>query len=598
MQQAQLGLDLFRPAPVSEADEGAFTLRPYQRDAISALETYWIAGGKRALIALPTGTGKTVLFAAAIGRNLDAQRALVIAHREELLDQAKEKIAASNPGLSVAVEQADRRAGDADVVVASIQTLVSGRVARYQQFPPDEVGLIIVDEAHHSPARTYMQTLAYYGLAPDPALFTDTAKKGRRSAIDGFCAAPNAPLLLGVTATPSRSDKVGMEAVFDEIVYARNIREMIDEGWLCPIRGVRVETGVSLDGVATRLGDFVEGQLEQAVNNEERNALIVGAYHDHAPGRQSIVFCAGVDHAQSLAELFQQAGVKAAWVSGATPSSERRAIIADYRAGRVRVITNCAVLTEGFDAPETDCIIMARPTKSSTLYTQMLGRGTRIAERKADLVVIDVVDAYARAGVANVNALFGLPPRFKLDEEDSVSDQVKRFEQEMEFWQAPFDAFNEAQNWKDVKRIAEEIDPLRAAETDPLLKHTAKYSWLTAPWGYYLAMPEGTLGVVVNLLGQGIVRWKPRNDRPQEVGRHEDAETAIRAAEAWVDSQDNGEGRSLIARNARWHKDEPSDKQLKYARFLGVRVPEGATKGHVKALIDRALMQKEWRNAL
>lgn len=595
---------LFAPPPAA-----SLALRPYQEEAVAATEAYWRGGGRRALIALPTGTGKTVLFSEVLRRNLRGRRALVIAHREELLDQAAAAI--TRGGVPTAVEQADRRAGGAAVVVASIQTLTASAGKRLRQFPRDEIGVVVIDEAHHATARTYLQVLHAYGLAPDPGVFgSDAARGSRRTAIDRFTPDADAPLLLGVTATPSRADKVGLEAAFDEIVYSRTIREMIDAGWLCAVRGVRVETTTSLDSVTVNHGDFAERELERTVNTDERNALIVAAYHDHAPGRQAIVFAAGVAHAEALAAAFRAAGVPADWVSGAHDRWERRGVIEAYRRGELRVLANCAVLTEGFDAPETGCIVMARPTRSSTLYTQMIGRGTRLADGKADVVVIDLVDAYAKAGLASAAALFGLPPRYN-DRQDGgqpeapdLHQMAMRFEGEIERLGLPVSALGDVRDWDDVRRVAAEIDPLQVAALDPVLRSVARYTWLTASWGYYLAVPPerghadgtpgrpgGQLGVVVNQLGQGTVRWKLRGEAPVTLERAETVEGAIRWAEEWVDTE-HGHARAIVDGAAPWRKRPASEAQIGLLRRLRVPVREGLTAGQASALIEQAMAQR------
>lgn len=573
-------------------------LRPYQREAVDRTRAYWASGGRRALIAIPTGTGKTRTFSAILDEELGGARALVIAHREELLDQGAGAIR-DHTRYSVGIEQAERRAGDAQVVLASIQTLASRGGARLPR--RDEIGIIIIDEAHHAGgARTYLQALHHYGLAADPGLFNaptddeDASAVGRRrrKAIDSFTPDADAPRLLGVTATPNRSDKVGLEAAFDEIVYERTIGDMIAEGWLCDVRGVRVESATSLDDVHTTAGDFQQGELQDAVNTPERNRLVVSAYREHATGLQAIVFCAGVQHAEDLSAEFTRAGIAADWVSGAHDSGQRRGIIEAYKAGRLDVICNVAVLTEGFDHPATSCIIMARPTKSTVVYTQALGRGTRLAPGKDCLVVIDVVDAYRKAGVASANALFGLPPKFAVAGE-GLAAQARRVAELAEQYSLPVDALAEAGDYNDVVTIATTINPLDVARHDPVLRaaHPAN-AWLIAPWGYSLSLPHGVLGVVVNMLGQGTVRWRPRGGGPETLTRDHDPAAAIRWAEQWV-TERHPDAMMLTNGNARWRSDAPSDKQLGLARKLRIAVPEGATKGQVSALIDARMARKE-----
>lgn len=599
---------LFEPAAPSGVE-----LRPYQEEAIEATERYYAQGGTRPLWSVATGAGKTLMAAMLLERNLNGRRGLFLAHREELIDQAVRTIG-SMTSLTVAAEQAGKRAGDAQVVVGCVPTLVGGGGRRLRALDRRDFGMVIVDECHRSTARTYLQALHHFGLAPDPDVFTipdaedddeeqavttkrrKAAARSRRKTIDGFRPEWDAPLLLGVTATPHRADRIGLEVAFDEVVFERGIRELIAEGWLCVVRGVRVESGTDLNRVHVRAGEFAEKELSDAVNSPERNALIVAAYHDHAPGRQAIVFAASVQHAQDLCEAFQGSGVRAAWASGATPTVQRQGIVAAYKRREVQVLLNCQLWTEGFDAPLTDCIVMARPTKSSGAYAQMLGRGTRIAPGKVDLVVIDIVDNYRKAGIVSANALFGLPPRFRTG--DSLAEDAGRFEAQLTLLGVPAEELGEATDWQSVSRIASTIDPLRVAALDPVLAAFARYTWHVVPWGYALQVPAGSLGIVTDGLGHGHVRWQPKGARPttlwNEMGA--DASMAVRWAERWLDGVDPSAGR-LVDKQAAWRQrnDPPTEKQIKMARWLKVPVVEGMTKGQLSSLLDAAQARRQER---
>jgi hypothetical protein len=226
---------------------------------------------------------------------------------------------------------------------------------------------------------------------------------------------------LGVTATAQRTDEIGLEHVFEEIVYARSLREMIDQGYLSRLRAVKIETTNSLDCIHTNGGDFIEAELSATLNNPARNQLAVKACRDFANDRQVLVFAIDVKHASDLSIAYQAAGFSAAVLTGATPLDIRRRIIEDFRAGRLQVLTNCMVLTEGFDAPEISCVVLARPTKSSLLYRQMVGRGTRLASGKDDCLIVDLVDQTTRHTLVTIPSLFGLPPAFDAGGTDIVA---------------------------------------------------------------------------------------------------------------------------------------------------------------------------------
>lgn len=280
-------------------------------------------------------SGKTVFFAALMQQPRLAEwlatfpersrKMLVLAHREELLDQAAAKIAVANPDLSVEVEQADRRATVfADVVVASVQSIVR-RLAR---FDSSDYRIVVCDEAHHASAPTYIQVLEHFGVLP----IKDQPPTNHDA------------LFVGVTATPKRSDAVGLEHVFDGVAYHRTIRWMIEREYLCPIRALQVQTDTSLDAVSTRQGDFVVGQLAETVNTPARNLLIAEAWTRHAAGRKTIAFAVDVAHAHALAEAFRETGVRAEAVSGETAKDQRADLLARFKRGEVDVISNCMVL--------------------------------------------------------------------------------------------------------------------------------------------------------------------------------------------------------------------------------------------------------------
>ena len=586
-------------------------LRDYQNQALQALIDFRLLrnerfpyGGKRALITLPTGTGKTVVFAQL--PRWATKRVLVIAHREELLDQAAEKLRAAAPGLLIGIEQAERTASKTDrVVVASIQTL--SRPARLAKFGPREFSLIILDECHHATARTWLDVLAYFGCVPDVSDLRDSdlkalSEQGDRNAdlerrrlrtdlrrrFENFIPDEDAPFLAGFSATPNRTDGRGLEFIFDEIVFSRSIRQMMEAGWLCPIRGVRVTTGTDISNVKIQGGDFQDKALANAVNTPERNAVAVGAYLDHARHRQGIVFCADVQHTRDLALALTNAGVPTAVIIGTTDPLERKTAIRAYKEGAIQALATVYVLTEGFDAPETSAILVARPTKSSLIFTQEVGRGTRIAPGKADLLVIDLVDAYKSAGVQTLNTLFGLPPKLDLNGLDALT--AKRAMDDLED-KVPPEMLLDALSLSDVRRIASEIDPLRATTLEPWLEAATTLAWVRTGFGYALSvLDKGQLGVIVDTLGHSTVRLKAPMQEAVTLGRYGDPGTAMAAAEHWVLEQAPGTA-FMLDRSARWRADRASDKQLMLLLKLKIPHLTKITKGEASALIDRHFSQ-------
>ena len=357
-------------------------LWPHQTAAIGAAKNAIKAGRRAGLWSMPTGTGKTAAFSA-LGCDLDLPT-LVMVHRDELIRQTVETLGNVWPTATVGVVQADRdewertRGGARpDAVIASVPSLHERRLAR---MPRDRFGFVVADEAHHAVAPTWAAVLDHF----------------------------DAGFVLGATATPERADGKGLSERFGrQPLYSYGLRQAIEDGHLARLTQYAVSTSADLDGVAYRAGDFAIGELSGAVNTPERNAVFVEAFEEYAPDRRALAFAVDVAHAEALADAFNDAGVKAAFVTGATPRDERRARLADFAAGTIRVMANCMVLTEGFDDPAIDCVLMARPTASAPLYTQAVGRGLRRADGKSDCLVIDFVDNSRRHKLVTVLDLLG-----------------------------------------------------------------------------------------------------------------------------------------------------------------------------------------------
>ena len=382
-----------------------FEQRPYQTEFINAVLT---SQYHRMLGVLPTGTGKTICFAE-IARRLN-RKTLILAHREELIEQACAKIAQVWPGVDIGVVRAERHEIERQVIVASIQSLYRDRL---ETLP--SVGLLITDEAHHAAARSYRRVYHRFGVldeSPDernplPPLGDDT-------------------IHLGVTATPRRSDEQGLAKIFDSIVYERKMMDFVPD-YLCDlrIRGVNASLDFRDVRVSRLTRDFDERQLSEMMREEEVTADIFRAYSDFASNRtRTLVFCVNRAHAWDLYSHFTDKGVEYGYLDHQTPADERKAILDDFRAGKIAVLFNVEVLTEGFDLPEIDCILIARPTKSPLLLTQMIGRGTRKAAGKADCMIIDIAQWQRERNAVSVASLFNLSPS-QLTEDKLVSALVK-----------------------------------------------------------------------------------------------------------------------------------------------------------------------------
>lgn len=332
-------------------------LRPYQQEAMSAVLSEWDSGIKRTLLVLPTGCGKTIVFAKITEECvIRGKRILILAHREELLEQAADKLKRTT-GLSCAKEKAaDSCLGSwYRVVIGSVQTLM--REKRLSEFEKDYFDCIIIDEAHHSISDSYQNILNYFDEAD----------------------------VLGVTATPDRGDMKDLGQVFESLAYEYTLPRAIREGYLSPIKAVTIPLELDLSGVGVQAGDFKASDIDSAL--DPYLFQIADEMKKYCSDRKTVVFLPLVKTSQKFRDILNDKGFKAAEVNGNSP--DRAEVLADYEAGKYDVLCNSMLLTEGWDCPTVDCIVVLRPTKVRSLYCQMVGRGTRTAEGKTDLLLLD-----------------------------------------------------------------------------------------------------------------------------------------------------------------------------------------------------------------
>ena len=443
------------------------TLRPYQRQAIAAVLEARRNGVRRMVVCLPTGSGKTVIFSELA--RLARKQVLVLAHREELLSQAREKLeAALEHQHVVSIERgAESAVPDAKVLVCSIRSLHQERLARVLR--GRDIGLVIYDECHHAAAEDNLRVLRQLGAF-------DTAWSGT---------------LLGFTATTARGDGKGLDAVFEKIVYSRQLHEMIEDGYLSPLRGFRISTATDLNHLSQSAGDFQEEELAEAVDIEERNALVARSIQELARDRRTIAFCVTVNHARNLSKALNALGVPSGIVYGAMPSSARAEILADFRAGRVQALTNVAVLTEGFDDPGASCIAMARPTRSEGLYAQCVGRGTRLHPGKKDCLILDFVDV-STLSLCSLPSLFGCPRN--LDLQGGEITEARRTWQDILLEHPGFELDAAALTLPEIQNRAAAFDPLTLAVHEEIraISANAWFSLGRHGLGLYFLNAKGT----------------------------------------------------------------------------------------------------------
>lgn len=332
-------------------------LRPYQQQARDRIHAEWDAGHTRTLLVLPTGTGKTIVFASVAADQVRAgDRVLILAHRGELLEQAADKLQRST-GLVSAVEKAESTCLDSwfRVVVGSVQTLQ--RTARLERFPQDYFGTIIIDEAHHAITDGYRRILDYFSGAK----------------------------VLGVTATPDRGDMRNLGEVFDSLAFEYKLTDAIKEGYLCRILAQTIPLQLDITSVTMSGGDYAVGDLGTALDPYLEQ--IAAEMARRCKSRKTVVFMPLIKTSQKFRDLLNAHGFRAAEVNG--QSDDRRQVLADFDAGKYNVLCNSMLLTEGWDCPSVDCVVVLRPTKVRSLYSQMVGRGTRLSPGKTDLLLLD-----------------------------------------------------------------------------------------------------------------------------------------------------------------------------------------------------------------
>ena len=331
-------------------------LRPYQQEAREAVENQW-REVDRTLLVLPTGCGKTIVFASVTADRVSAgDRVLILAHRGELLEQAADKLRQA-VGLGCAVEKAGESCLGSwfRVVVGSVQTLM--REKRLEQFPPDYFGTIVIDEAHHAVSDSYRRILDHFYDAK----------------------------VLGVTATPDRGDMRSLGTVFESLAYEYTLPRAIKEGYLTPIQALTVPLTLDISGVSMQSGDFKASEIDTALDPYLEQ--IAGEMTELCANRKTVVFLPLVKTSQKFRDILNAHGFRAAEVNG--ESDDRAEVLSDFDAGKYNVLCNSMLLTEGWDCPSVDCVVVLRPTKVRGLYCQMVGRGTRLSPGKENLLLLD-----------------------------------------------------------------------------------------------------------------------------------------------------------------------------------------------------------------
>lgn len=434
-------------------------LRPYQQEAKDAIFEQWDSGVKKTLLVLPTGCGKTIVFAKVTEDCVrKGNRVLILAHRGELLEQAADKIQKST-GLGCAVEKAEQscRGSWFRIVVGSVQTLMSAK--RLSQFSENYFDTIIIDEAHHCISDSYQRVLQHFPEAN----------------------------VLGVTATPDRGDMRNLGQYFESLAYEYTLPKAIKEGYLSPIKALTIPLKIDMSGVSVQAGDFKTSDVGTALDPYLES--IAQEMEKYCRDKKTVVFLPLVKTSQKFRDLLNEHGFQAAEVNG--NSDERSQILQDFENGKYNVLCNSMLLTEGWDCPSVDCIVVLRPTKVRSLYCQMVGRGTRLSPGKDHLLLLDFLwhterhelchpaslicenEEVARKMTENLEKSAGCPVDIEEAEKTATEDVVAQREEAL------------AKQLAEMKRRKKKlVDPLQfemSIQAEDLSGYVPAFGWEMAP---------------------------------------------------------------------------------------------------------------------
>ncbi|GMC00415.1 DEAD/DEAH box helicase [Enterococcus thailandicus] len=433
-------------------------LRPYQQEAREAIQKEWSDGRKKTLLVLPTGCGKTIVFSKVIeDRVRMGERVLVLAHRGELLDQASDKLQKST-GLKTATEKAEKTSLGSffRVVVGSVQTLQQEK--RLSKFPPDFFDTIVVDEAHHCISNGYQRVLKHFEEAS----------------------------VLGVTATPDRGDMKNLGSYFESLAYEYTLPKAIKEGYLSPIKALTIPLKLDLSAVKQQAGDFSSRDLGTALDPYLEN--IADKMIKHCSNRKTVVFLPLVKTSQKFKAILNERGFKAAEVNGS--SQDRAEILEDFENDKYNVLCNSMLLTEGWDCPSVDCIIVLRPTKVRSLYSQMVGRGTRLYEGKEELLLLDFLWHTERHELCHPAHLIASSDEVAKKMTENIEESGQAVDLEMAESQAETDVLAEreealAKQLAEMRRRKQKlVDPLQfemSIQAEDLSNYVPSFGWEMAP---------------------------------------------------------------------------------------------------------------------
>ncbi|KAI9249001.1 P-loop containing nucleoside triphosphate hydrolase protein [Sporodiniella umbellata] len=556
------------------------SLRKYQEDCIEISLKELKQGCTRQVVSLPVGSGKTVIMSNFIPRipspTPEAKKVLLLAHRQELLNQASNQIKRFNSNLIVEIDQGKRMAqyDRADVIVASVPTLGRATSKRLDNIDPSQFKAVLIDEAHHAVADSYLNIIEHFKDHP--------------------------VLIWGCSATVRRHDGLSLSDVFDKITFHMDFLDLIEQRHLSPMRVTTVKTKTDISSVRIQGSDFSISQLSNAVNTPTRNEIVLLSWKKYAQdeGRKcTLVFAVDIQHTVDLCNMFREQGIEAEFVTSKTPDMTRHQIIERFKNGEIPVLINCAILTEGTDIPSVDCILMARPTKSATLFQQMFGRGLRLHEGKDDCLIVDFVDNFHKGGkgsLVTIPTLLGLKAEDTLEDENilDLEKKARLEEEEKNTEKTPL-----GQDRSKVNLEVTEYDSLNELLSDLSvsvdIKHATKNDWVNIGQNKYVlyVLHQGYL-----ILEKSEGSWKG-NFKVEVRGIYaktypiplvsDELVDAIRAADTWVTKKFGNGGRLHgLLRDSPYRKKPMSEAQRKAITKHGIDA-SNMNRGDAKDILTR-----------
>lgn len=553
------GIDMSAAGLVIDAPTEVLRPRPYQNECIRAVLDAAADGVRRPACVLPTGSGKTVIFSH-LGKHWReygfSGRVMVLVHRDELVRQTVDKLRVIAPALKVGIVQADQNEHvERDVIVASVQTV--RKIWRLDDvMDSGRIGLVIVDECHHASAESYVTVLNALGcFNPDD----DT-------------------VAVGFTATLSRGDMRSLGDIWERVVFQRDILDMIPE-FLVDVSGKMVTVdGFSLSQVSMQGGDYGVGSLSDALLSADAPDFIANAYMEHAADKPGIIFTPSVETAHAFTAALAARGIETRAVWGAMPKEDRRQVLRDAHAGRVQVLVNCMVLTEGFDWPRAEVAVIARPTTSASLYVQMVGRILRKYPGKEKALVLDIVGATQEHRLATLADLTSNRIQI-IQEGESLTEAVRR------------ERAAGNQYLKDYVVLYQDVDLFKRSTAVWL--QTYEGIWFVSTRDdIYFIWPGSDAG----LYHVGVKPLKSRDENGQPRGkggwRHKDID--LETAMEWAEQEALAADPMTARRKASWRqgRQKPSEGQLRYAERLRLDVPENITKAEISDMIDVRIVSR------